>query len=159
MRGTDGNNPDGENERFDEEWAQIVRNISDSNDTEPGKEIAAEADKDQIDDAEGTSSRDDDDTSRPLTPGPRDWSAEDDEGHFIPPQPELSEPTDPMRTLGWAGLIAAPITLVFLGIFGDNWQSWVFYLCLGVFIASALILLWRMPTERREDDDNDGAVV
>ena len=101
--------------------------------------------------------------------GPRDWPAsdevqalEDAETHFTPPRPSgVLASTDPVRRAAAIGAVALPLLavvgLIFAPLLGRPpvWLGWAG----GVAFAACLaMLLWRMPSEPQDRDD-DGARV
>ena len=91
-------------------------------------------------------------------PGPRDWlPPPEPEEPFVPPEvPPIGG--DPVLTLAWFGAVGGPIMMIVILVFWSTAPRFAIAVCAAVFLASLGVLLWRMPTERSDDDD-DGAVV
>jgi hypothetical protein len=90
-------------------------------------------------------------------PGPRDWlPPPEPEEPFIPPEvPPIGG--DSVSTLAWFGAVGSPILMIFIFVFWSDAPRFAIAVCAVAFLASLGVLLWRMPTERSDDDD--GAVV
>ena len=92
-------------------------------------------------------------------PGPRDWEAAEEDGDFIPPEPEPLLSGRPDRVVAWLAGIALPLLLLVLALFwreGTPRLLWPI-LALGSLAAWGY-LVWKMPTQRHDDGD-DGARV
>lgn len=94
--------------------------------------------------------------------GPRDWPAtpevealEEAESHFIPPDPELRLDGDPVRVLGWAFVAIGVLGLLVGGILHTVLPTAVLATAGVILVVGVALLLWRMPTERADDDAND----
>lgn len=135
-------------ELLDSAWADIVAGYG------PRPELDAEPD--EPDEPTPLSSRlvrsasaDSDDPPMPFDDLPFDA--------FEPPiPPPLPRPADRVGRFAWAGALGGPVALV--GGWATGLGSWVSGLGLVAFIAGFATLVARMK-DRREDDDNNGAVV
>lgn len=88
--------------------------------------------------------------------GPRDYEVEEDDGAFVPPEPELDlTGISALARLGWfllaLGIVGAIITYV------TGSPSWVGILCALATAAGVVSLVMSLP--RTRDDDDPGAVV
>jgi hypothetical protein len=139
-------------------WAQIVAGYGDEPDAagQPGDRAAEE------DDAVGPP------PVRSFTvyaagTGPRDWRApeDDDEDHFVPPEPPPLPQADTTTKFGWVAALGGPLLLLAAILFGLDFTWWLVTLGVGGFIGGFLTLMTRLR-EGGEDDYDDpggGAVV
>ncbi|MCU1517245.1 MAG: hypothetical protein JWQ75_1966 [Pseudarthrobacter sp.] len=93
------------------------------------------------------------DTADETAPGPRDFSVDDADGHFVPEDPPSLAGTDPLTMLAWLGAVGGPVALVLSAMF---WRSAPLLAILGivaVFILSVVYLIMKLPQEKDENDD------
>ncbi|MET9963916.1 hypothetical protein ABZ128_33400 [Streptomyces sp. NPDC006326] len=93
--------------------------------------------------------------------GPRDHTpAEpDDEGHFVPPEPELPQ-ADTTAKFAWLAVVGGPVLLLVAVLLQWDMTWWLTTLCIGGFLGGFATLVARMS--QGDDDDDDpgrGAVV
>ena len=101
--------------------------------------------------------------------GPRDHAArepseddfdEDDEGHFVPPEPPPLPTADTTAKFAWLGVIGGPVLLLLAVLFGWEMTWWLATLSVGGFLGGFATLVMRMRTDDDEPDDpGRGAVV
>ncbi|MFY4720544.1 hypothetical protein [Streptomyces sp. LaBMicrA B280] len=101
--------------------------------------------------------------------GPRDHRApepseddfdEDDEGHFVPPEPPPLDTGDTTSKFAWLGVVGGPILLLLAVLLGWDMTWWLTTLGIGGFLGGFATLVARMRTDEDEDDDpGRGAVV
>ncbi|MER5909409.1 hypothetical protein ABT124_02630 [Streptomyces sp. NPDC001982] len=101
--------------------------------------------------------------------GPRDYTApepseddfeEDDEGHFVPPEPPPLPMADTTAKFAWLGVVGGPILLLVAVLLGWDMTWWLATLGIGGFLGGFVTLVTRMKTDDDEDDDpGRGAVV
>jgi hypothetical protein len=106
--------------------------------------------------------------------GPRDWSLpsdddepggtgeEDDEGHFVPPEPPPLPQSDPTAKFAWLAVLGGPLLLIFTILLQQDVTWWIATLGVGGFLGGFATLVARMRDGRDEDDWDDpgrGAVV
>jgi hypothetical protein len=98
-------------------------------------------------------------------PGPRDWpttpegeALEDEDAHFVPPEPDHILGRDPLTNLAWALAVVAPILVLVLLITVHPFPRLVGGIACGAFLVGVGLLVWRMPRDR-DDHDGPGAVV
>ncbi|GAA2412590.1 hypothetical protein GCM10010420_47430 [Streptomyces glaucosporus] len=101
--------------------------------------------------------------------GPRDWHPaepsdgdpdEDDEGHFVPPEPPPLPRGDATSRLAWAAVLGGPLLLVLTVLFQQDVTWWITTLGVGGFLGGFATLVLRMRDEDDEfDDPGRGAVV
>ncbi len=98
--------------------------------------------------------------------GPRDWPAdpevedlEEQESHFVPPDPPPVLSHDPLLNLAWALVALAPLVVLVLLVVVRPFPVLVGQVAGAAFLAGLGTLIWRMPHRRDEDDDDPGAVV
>lgn len=91
--------------------------------------------------------------------GPRDYAVDDDlEEGFVPPEPPPLGLGDPTVAVGWA-TVAAGIVVFLLTALVWRSSTGALLLAVGLVVAGAGILLWRMPRARDDDATGGGAVV
>lgn len=101
-------------------------------------------------------------TTRTLTvyaagSGPRDWRPaepsddEDDEGHFVPPEPPPLPKGDTVSRAAWAAVLGGPLLLVLTVLFQQDVTWWITTLGIGGFLGGFATLVTRL-----RDDDDDG---
>ncbi len=100
--------------------------------------------------------------------GPRDHSLADpdespetakDEGHFVPPEPELPE-ADATSKFAWLAVVGGPVLLLLAVLLQWEMTWWLTTLGVGGFLGGFATLVARMSTGEDEDDDpGRGAVV
>lgn len=85
--------------------------------------------------------------------GPRDYTAEDDDGSFVPEDPPSLAGTDPLTMLAWLGAVGGPVALLLSAMF---WRSAPLLAILGivaVFVLAVVYLIMKLPQEKDENDD------
>ncbi|MFJ9160543.1 hypothetical protein ACIRPS_27490 [Streptomyces griseoviridis] len=96
--------------------------------------------------------------------GPRDYTPkepaegdfdEDDEGHFVPPEPPPLPDADATAKFAWLGLIGGPVLLLVAVLLGWDMTWWLATLCIGGFLGGFATLVVRMGPDD-EDDGNPG---
>ncbi|MEU9148411.1 hypothetical protein [Streptomyces sp. NPDC048349] len=95
------------------------------------------------------------------TPGPRDHSLAEpaDEGHFVPPEPELPE-ADTTAKFAWLAVVGGPVLLLLAVLLQWEMTWWLTTLGIGGFLGGFATLVGRMAQGDDEDDDpGRGAVV
>ncbi|CAM5412975.1 hypothetical protein SAVIM338S_02193 [Streptomyces avidinii] len=100
--------------------------------------------------------------------GPRDHSLADpddspggakDEGHFVPPEPELPE-ADATSKFAWLAVVGGPVLLLLAVLLQWDMTWWLTTLGVGGFLGGFATLVARMSSGDDEDDDpGRGAVV
>ncbi|MEU9209988.1 hypothetical protein AB0D27_19025 [Streptomyces sp. NPDC048415] len=105
----------------------------------------------------------------PGVGGPRDYKApestdedfdEDDEGHFVPPEPPPLPAADTTAKFAWLGVIGGPILLLLAVLLGWDMTWWLATLSIGGFLGGFATLVMRMKTDDEDGDDpGRGAVV
>ncbi|MEU5538301.1 hypothetical protein [Streptomyces sp. NPDC020362] len=101
--------------------------------------------------------------------GPRDHTApepseddfdEDDEGHFVPPEPPPLPTADTTARFAWLGVVGGPILLLLAVLLGWEMTWWLTTLGIGGFLGGFVTLVARMRTDDDDDvDPGSGAVV
>ncbi|GAB2740215.1 hypothetical protein [Streptomyces bullii] len=101
--------------------------------------------------------------------GPRDYTApepsdddfsEDDEGHFVPPEPPPLPEADATAKFAWLGVLGAPVLLLLAVLLGWDMTWWLATVCIGGFLGGIATLVMRMkPDDEDDDDPGRGAVV
>ncbi|MEV5308989.1 MULTISPECIES: hypothetical protein [unclassified Streptomyces] len=101
--------------------------------------------------------------------GPRDYSVpepaeddfdEDDEGHFVPPEPPPLPAADTTAKFAWLAVIGGPVLLLLAVLFRWDMTWWLTTLGIGGFVGGFATLVMRMRTDDEDDDDpGRGAVV
>ncbi|MCV2396465.1 hypothetical protein OEB99_19310 [Actinotalea sp. M2MS4P-6] len=99
--------------------------------------------------------------SGPPASDPRAWAPDPDvaeaEDHFVPPDPGPVLGGDPLLTMAWVVVLAAPTLAVVALIAWRDIPSWLLQVAGVAFLLAVGVLVWRMP--HRRDDDDPGAVV
>ncbi|PSM42022.1 hypothetical protein C6Y14_16435 [Streptomyces dioscori] len=105
----------------------------------------------------------------PGVAGPRDFSVsepaeedfdEDDEGHFVPPEPPPLPAADATAKFAWLGVIGGPVLLLLAVLLGWEMTWYLATLGIGGFLGGFATLVGRMRgDEEDEDDPGRGAVV
>lgn len=101
--------------------------------------------------------------------GPRDHSLaepsdddldEDDEGHFVPPEPPPLPEGDTTAKFAWLGVLGGPVLLLLAVVLGWDMTWWLTTLSIGGFLGGFATLFMRMhPGDEDDDDPGRGAVV
>ncbi|MFF9673214.1 hypothetical protein ACF1GS_16095 [Streptomyces eurythermus] len=101
--------------------------------------------------------------------GPRDFTPaepsdddldEDDEGHFVPPEPPPLPTADTTARFAWLGVVGGPLLLLLAVLLRWDMTWWLATLGIGGFLGGFVTLVARMRTDDEEDDDpGRGAVV
>lgn len=106
-------------------------------------------------------------------PGPRDYrlpedapagadagAEDDDEGHFVPPEPPPLPEVDTTARFAWLAVIGGPVLLLLAVLLGWEMTWWLTTLGIGGFLGGFATLVGRMKHDEDEDDDpGRGAVV
>ncbi len=99
----------------------------------------------------------------PATSDPRAWAPDPDvaeaEDHFVPPEPGPVFGGDPLLTIAWVLVVAAPTLAVIALVAWRDIPMWLLQVAGVAFVAAVGVLLWRMPHRRDPGDDDSGAVV
>ncbi|GHH34643.1 hypothetical protein [Streptomyces candidus] len=101
--------------------------------------------------------------------GPRDFSPaeakdedldESDEGHFVPPDPDLPE-ADVTSRFAWLAVIGGPLLLLVAVLFSWDMTWWLQVLGIGGFLGGFATLVARMShgSDEEDEDPGRGAVV
>ncbi|MEU7961863.1 hypothetical protein AB0D09_00075 [Streptomyces sp. NPDC049097] len=101
--------------------------------------------------------------------GPRDYTPrepseddfdDDDEGHFVPPEPPPLPTGDTTAKFAWLGVVGGPILLLLAVMLGWEMTWWLTTLGVGGFLGGFATLVARMRTDDEDGDDpGRGAVV
>ena len=96
----------------------------------------------------------------PPEPGPRDYepAPEPDEG-YEPPEPPPLPRGDLPGILAWAATLLGPMFLVFAALFWRAASPLLLGLAVVAFMGGFVALVMRLPADRHDDPDDDGAVV
>ncbi|MER7053021.1 MULTISPECIES: hypothetical protein [unclassified Streptomyces] len=104
-----------------------------------------------------------------VGPGPRDHTPaepsdddldEDDEGHFVPPEPPRLPEGDTTARFAWLGVLGGPVLLLLAVVLGWDMSWWLTTASIGGFLGGFATLVMRMRTGDEDDDDpGRGAVV
>ncbi|WP_328790788.1 MULTISPECIES: hypothetical protein [unclassified Streptomyces] len=96
--------------------------------------------------------------------GPRDHSPaepqDDDltaaeEGHFVPPEPELPQ-ADTTSKFAWLAVVGGPVLLLLAVLLQWEMTWWLTTLGIGGFLGGFATLVARMATGDDDDDDDPG---
>ncbi|CAL9421430.1 hypothetical protein [Streptomyces sp. enrichment culture] len=95
----------------------------------------------------------------PAEPSDDDFD-EDDEGHFVPPEPPPLPEGDTTSKFAWLGVLGGPVLLLLAVVLGWDMTWWLATLSIGGFLGGFATLVVRMRTGDEDDDDpGRGAVV
>ncbi|MFE3065500.1 hypothetical protein ACFXG6_23090, partial [Streptomyces roseus] len=84
---------------------------------------------------------------------------EKDEGHFVPPEPELPQ-ADTTAKFAWLAVVGGPVLLLVAVLLQWEMTWWLTALGIGGFLGGFATLVARMSQGDDEDDDpGRGAVV
>jgi hypothetical protein len=109
----------------------------------------------------------------PGVAGPRDYTMpepaaaeaeedldEDDEGHFVPPEPPPLPAADTTAKFAWLAVIGGPVLLLLAVLLGWEMTWWLATASIGGFLGGFATLVGRMRHDDEDDDDpGRGAVV
>ncbi|MFE0804425.1 hypothetical protein [Streptomyces sp. NPDC058812] len=85
---------------------------------------------------------------------------EDEEGHFVPPEPPPLPEGDATAKFAWLGVLGGPVLLLLAVVLGWDMTWWLQTLSIGGFLGGFATLVMRMRTGDEDDDDpGRGAVV
>ncbi|QIK83699.1 hypothetical protein [Sanguibacter sp. HDW7] len=94
--------------------------------------------------------------------GPRDHAAseeeialEDEQSHFVPPDPGPILGGDPVLTTAWFAVAAGILALVASALLVRVMPSVVAWIGAGLLAGGAGVLLWRLPHERGDSRGDD----
>ncbi|MEV6839531.1 hypothetical protein AB0N17_34370 [Streptomyces sp. NPDC051133] len=179
----EGREPDEQGVPFDEDaaWRAIVAGYGQEPPDPPGsKPFKPVKDLPLPEPDADDEGADDSDKQRPARPlgssvsfapgvGPRDYTApeaseddfdEDDEGHFVPPEPPPLPDADTTAKFAWLGVVGGPVLLLLAVLLGWQMTWWLTTLGVGGFLGGFATLVMRMRTDDDGDDDpGRGAVV
>lgn len=100
--------------------------------------------------------------------GPRDYSVpdpveedldEDDEGHFVPPEPPPLPAADVTAKFAWLAVMGGPVLLLLAVLLGWEMTWWLTTVGIGGFLGGFATLVIRMRDDEEDDDPGRGAVV
>ncbi|MDT0323514.1 hypothetical protein [Streptomyces millisiae] len=98
----------------------------------------------------------------PLS-GPRDWEAaeDEDEDHFVPPEPPPLPETDLTTKLAWIAVLGGPLLLLGAVLLQQRMTWWLVTLGVGGFLGGFATLITRLRDGHDDDfrDPGSGAVV
>ncbi|KUO22954.1 hypothetical protein [Streptomyces dysideae] len=139
----------------DEEEAKDTADGTGDADEKPGKPASAKPLGSSIAFAPGVGPRD----YTPSEPAEDDFD-EDDEGHFVPPEPPPLPEADPTAKFAWLAVVGGPVLLLLAVLLGWDMTWWLATLGVGGFLGGFATLVMRMRTDDEDDDDpGRGAVV
>ncbi|MFI6702055.1 hypothetical protein ACIBJC_24320 [Streptomyces sp. NPDC050509] len=91
---------------------------------------------------------------------PEDGNAEDEEGHFVPPEPPPLPESDVTARFAWLAVIGGPVLMLVAVLLSWDMTWWLTTLCIGGFLGGFATLVARMdPDDDESDDPGRGAVV
>ncbi|KUN86918.1 hypothetical protein [Streptomyces griseoruber] len=181
-----GREPEEQNVPFDEDaaWAAIVAGYGDEPPDPPGakpfksiEDLALLETRTNDDEPRDSGDEQEPKPAKPLGSsvsfapgvGPRDYSApepaeedfdEEDEGHFVPPEPPPLPAADTTAKFAWLGVIGGPLLLLLAVLLGWDMTWWLTTVCVGGFLGGFATLVVRMRSDDEDDGDpGRGAVV
>ncbi|EME98363.1 hypothetical protein J7W19_08380 [Streptomyces mobaraensis NBRC 13819 = DSM 40847] len=94
------------------------------------------------------------------TPAPDPLDEDDDEGHFIPPEPPPLPTGDVTSRFAWIAVLGGPLLLLIMVLLRQELTWWITTLGIGGFLGGFATLVLRMRDgDEDEDDPGRGAVV
>ncbi|MFI0741276.1 hypothetical protein ACH4PU_24835 [Streptomyces sp. NPDC021100] len=94
------------------------------------------------------------------TPAPEPVDEDDDEGHFIPPEPPPLPTGDVTSRFAWIAVLGGPLLLLIMVLLRQELTWWITTLGIGGFLGGFATLVLRMRDgDEDEDDPGRGAVV
>ncbi|MEV5604862.1 hypothetical protein AB0L33_25815 [Streptomyces sp. NPDC052299] len=103
--------------------------------------------------------------------GPRDYepadpdapgagTGDDDEGHFVPPEPPPLPEADVTAKFAWLAVVGGPVLMLLAVLLSWEMTWWLTTVCVGGFLGGFVTLVARMDSDDDGDDDpGRGAVV
>ncbi|MEU2026015.1 hypothetical protein ABZ565_28265 [Streptomyces sp. NPDC016469] len=103
--------------------------------------------------------------------GPRDYEpagpdvpatggGDDDEGHFVPPEPPPLPEADVTAKFAWLAVVGGPVLMLLAVLLSWEMTWWLTTVCVGGFLGGFVTLVARMDSDDDGDDDpGRGAVV
>jgi len=111
-------------------------------------------------------------TFAPGVGGPRDYQVDepkdddlddgdDDEGHFVPPEPPPLPEADVTAKFAWLAVVGGPVLMLVAVLLQWDMTWWLTTLCVGGFLGGFATLVARMSgaDDDEDDDPGRGAVV
>ncbi|WP_431952497.1 hypothetical protein [Actinacidiphila sp. bgisy167] len=99
----------------------------------------------------------------PVLSGPRDYELDedDDEGHYVPPEPPPLPEADVTTKFAWLAAVGGPLLIFGFVLFREPMPWWAVTVGVGGFLGGFGTLVTRMRPGGDEDDDlpGGGAVV
>lgn len=105
-------------------------------------------------------------TFAPGVGGPRDYAvsepgddvdeSDDDEGHFVPPEPPPLPEADVTARFAWLAVVGGPVLMLVAVLLQWDMTWWLTTLCVGGFLGGFVTLVARMTQGDDEDDDDPG---
>ncbi|MFD9035495.1 hypothetical protein ACFVZW_30800 [Streptomyces sp. NPDC059567] len=92
---------------------------------------------------------------------PAGKKGDDDEGHFVPPEPPPLPEADATTKFAWLGVVGGPVLMLLAVLFQWGMTWWLTTLCVGGFLGGFATLVARMKHDDDDgfDDPGRGAVV
>ncbi|CCK30691.1 hypothetical protein BN159_6312 [Streptomyces davaonensis JCM 4913] len=172
--------PDDQGARFDEDaaWEAIVAGYGDEPPDPPGAKPFKSVEDLAL--LEPETNDEEPEEKQPAAPlggsvtfapgvGPRDYTApepsdddldEDDEGHFVPPEPPPLPAADTTAKFAWLAVLGGPILLLLAVLLNWDMTWWLTTIGIGGFLGGFATLVMRMRTDDEDDGDpGRGAVV
>jgi hypothetical protein len=173
--------PEEQNVPFDEDaaWAAIVAGYGEEPPDPPEAETNDGGPQEAGDTKQATKEPRESGQEKPAKPlggsvsfapglGPRDYGTpepaeedfdEDDEGHFVPPEPPPLPAADTTAKFAWLGVLGGPVLLLLAVLLGWEMTWWLTTVAIGGFLGGFATLVMRMRVDDEDDDPGRGAVV
>jgi hypothetical protein len=160
-------------------WAELIAAYDDGPESGAGSWPAAEdlpaADEDAPDDPDGADGATPDEPAaappapkttsiviHPVIAGPRDFEVtEEDEGHFVPPEPPPLPEADVTTKFAWLAVLGGPALIFAFILLQQELPWWAITTGIGGFLGGFATLVARMRPGGDDEDDlpGGGAVV
>ncbi|MGW1198327.1 hypothetical protein ACWD4B_21185 [Streptomyces sp. NPDC002536] len=96
--------------------------------------------------------------------GPRDWTTpsapapaeQEEEGHFVPPEPPPLPTGDVTSRFAWIAVLGGPLLLLVMVLLRQELTWWITTLGVGGFLGGFATLVLRMRDSDGDDDDDPG---
>jgi hypothetical protein len=85
--------------------------------------------------------------------------ADDPHDRFVPPEPPPITSADLASRLAWLGVLGGPLVLLLAALAWSRLPTYIVLLALAAFVGGFVTLVARLPRDREDGSDDDGAVV
>ena len=136
----------------DAKWNEIVSSLQSGSDTADDGDVPWP-------EIEGYTSITADEPAHPVEAAGDTDVYDDDDEHFVPPDPPPLPPANPVTKYGWIALLGGLILLVVPALFGQAIGGMLLAVSILAIVGGFLTLVLRMKDRPSDSDPDDGAVV